>query len=95
MDSRILLETNLDVDDKIIYTLVQKEVNLSILHHKEYKDITKIFYINIHVKKTKVDSLFISSSQANLIEFDLVSNLRLEFHDHPIPYPLVWVNKYV
>jgi hypothetical protein len=24
---------------------------------------------------------------------DLVNNLGLEVHDHPIPYPLGWVNK--
>jgi len=32
-----------------------KEVNLSSLHHKEKKEMKKIFHIKIHVKKTKVD----------------------------------------
>jgi hypothetical protein len=42
-----------------------------------------------------VDALFDSSSQANLIEEDLVNILGLEVHDHTHPYPLGWVNKYV
>jgi hypothetical protein len=33
---------------------MQKEVNLSSLHHKEEKEMTKLFYIKIQVKKTKV-----------------------------------------
>jgi hypothetical protein len=39
------------MDANIINTLVQKEVNLCILHHKEEKEITTL-------QKTKVDVLF-------------------------------------
>ena len=53
----------------------------------------KLIHINIQIKKTKVDALFDSGSQDNLIEEDLVSKLGLEVHDHPRMYPLVWVNK--
>jgi hypothetical protein len=73
---------------------MQKEVNLSSLHHMEEKGMTKLFHIKIHVKNTKVDALFDFGSKANLIANDLVKNLGLEVHDHPIPYPLRWVNKY-
>ena len=55
--------------------------------------MTKLFHINIYVKNTKIDSLFDSGSQDNLIATDLVSKLGLEVHDHPSPYPLGWVNK--
>jgi uncharacterized protein YydD (DUF2326 family) len=83
----------LDVDENIVYTTMQKEVNLSSLHHKEEKEMTKLFHIKIQVKKTKVDALFDFGSQANLIVEDLVNKLGLEVHDHPNPYPLGWVNK--
>jgi len=70
-----------------------KAIESECLHHKEEKEMTKFFHINIHVKTTKVDALFNSSSHANLIVDDLVSKLGLEVHDHPSPYPLGWVNK--
>jgi hypothetical protein len=67
-------------------------VNLSILHHHEEKEMTKFFHIKIQIKKTKIDALFDSGSEANLIATNLVSKLGLEVCDHPIPYPLGWVN---
>jgi hypothetical protein len=81
------------VDEKIACTSVQKEVYLISLHHKEEKEMTKLFHIKIYVKKTKVDTLFYFSSQANLTVVDLVNKLGLEVHDHPSPYPLGWVNE--
>jgi hypothetical protein len=53
----------------------------------------KHFHIKIQVKNTKVDTLFNSSSQDKHITVNLVSNLGLEVHDHPRPYPLGCVNK--
>jgi hypothetical protein len=55
--------------------------------------MTKLFHIKIRVKKTKIDAMFDSSSQANLITMDPVNKIGLEVHDHPSPYPLGWVNK--
>jgi hypothetical protein len=81
------------VDEKIICTSMQKEVNLSSFHRQEENKMIKFFHIKIQVKKTKMDALFGSGSQANIIEVDLVKKLRLEVCDHPIPYPLGWVNK--
>ena len=68
-------------------------MNLSSLDHQEEKEMTKLFHIKIQVKKTKISSLFDSSSQVNIIATDLVNKLGLEVHDHPSPYPLGWVNK--
>jgi hypothetical protein len=68
-------------------------VNLSILHHHEDKDMTKLFHIKIQVKKTKIDALFNSSSQASIIATNLINKLGMEFHDHSSPYTLGWVNK--
>jgi hypothetical protein len=40
-----------------------------------------------------VDALFDSGSHGNLVVVDLVRKIGLEVHDHPIQYPLGWVNK--
>jgi hypothetical protein len=61
------------VDENIVCTSVEKEMNLSSLHHQEEKEITKLFHIKIRVKKTKIDALFDSGSQANLIAADLIN----------------------
>lgn len=55
--------------------------------------MTKLFHVNIHVKKTKIDALFDSGSHENLIAANLVKKLGLEVRDHPNPYPLGWVHK--
>jgi hypothetical protein len=52
-------------------------VNLSNFNPKEEKDMTKVFLVNIWVKKTKVDSLFDFSSHANLIAKDIISKIVL------------------
>ena len=46
------------MDENISYNLMKKEVNMSIIHHKEDKKITKLFCIMIQVKDTKVYTLF-------------------------------------
>ena len=92
-DSSNQVESSSDVDEKIVCTSVQKEVNLSSLQQQEEKEINKLFHIKIQVKKTKVDALFDSGSQANLIAAKLVKKLGLEVCDHPNPYLLRWVHK--
>ena len=42
---------------------------------------------------TKIDTLFDSGSQANLISEDLVKQLKLETIPHPMLYPLGWICK--
>jgi hypothetical protein len=76
------------VDENIVYTSMQKEVNLSSLHHQKEKEMAKLFHIKIQVKKTMTDALFDSGAQSNFIAADLVSKLGLEARDHPSPYPL-------
>ena len=55
--------------------------------------MTKLFHVKIQVKKMKIDALFNSRSQENLITTDLGKKSGLEVFDHPNPYPLGWVNK--
>jgi Mg2+/Co2+ transporter CorC len=62
MNSRNYVESSFDVDENIVRTSVQNDVNMSILHHQEEKDMTKLVHINIQVKKTKIDTLFDSCS---------------------------------
>jgi hypothetical protein len=83
----------LNVDENIVYITMMKEVNLSILHHKEEKEVAKLFHIKIQVKKTKVNALFNYGSQANVIVEDVVNKIGLEVRDHPNPHPLGLVNK--
>ena len=68
-------------------------MDISNIHPKEDKEMSKFFHINIYFKKTKLDALFDSNSQAILIVEDLFSKIELEFHAHPHPYPLGWLNK--
>lgn len=56
-------------------------------HLNEDKSV-EIFDIRITYKHTKIDTLYDSGSQKNLISEDLVKKLCLETHNHPRPYPL-------
>lgn len=58
MNSSNLVQSNSNVDKKILCTSMQKEKNTNSLHNKEGKEMTKLFHIKVHVKKTKVDALF-------------------------------------
>lgn len=54
--------------------------------------MTKLLNIKVQVKKKKVDALFDTGLQVNIIISKLVNKLGLEVHDHIGPYPLGWVN---
>jgi hypothetical protein len=68
MDLGNKIERNSYADEKIACNTMQRGVNTSILHHKDEKGIAKIFHIKIHIKKFKVDDLFESCTQSNLIK---------------------------
>jgi hypothetical protein len=50
-----------------------------------------MFQIRVISKNTKINTLFDTGSQANLIFEDIVKKLRLETTSHPKPYPLGWI----
>ena len=52
----------------------------------------ELFHIRV-VSNTRIDTLFDSGSQANLISKDLVKKLNLETVTHPRPYHLGWICK--
>ena len=53
----------------------------------------ELFHIQVISKHTKIDTLFDSGSQANLISTDLVKKLNLETVPHHKPYPLRCITK--
>ena len=52
---------------------MQKELKLINIHPKAKKEMAKLFHIGIKFKKTKVDDLFDSCLEDNLIEKVLLS----------------------
>jgi len=59
----------------------------------EEKKKIELFHIKVQVKQTRIDTLFDSGSQANLIAEEYVKTLALTTIPHPHPYPLGWVHK--
>ena len=52
----------------------------------------ELFHIRVVINHAKVETLFDSGSQANLISESLVKKLGLEVKPHPKPYPLGWIH---
>ena len=52
----------------------------------------ELFHIRVVIKHTKVETLFDSGSQANLISDSFVKKLGLETKPHPSPYLFGWVS---
>jgi hypothetical protein len=53
---------------------------------------TKIFHIRVISKHTKIDNLFDSGSQVNLISEAIVKKMGLITKPHKKPYPLGWIH---
>ena len=51
----------------------------------------ELFLVRVISNHTKIDALFDSGSQSNLISEDLVKNINLETVPDHRPYPLVWI----
>ena len=54
---------------------------------------TELFHVRVISKHTKIDTLFDSGSQANLISEKLVKQLNIETISHQKPYPIGWICK--
>ena len=78
INSHNQVEKSLDMDEKIAYTLVQKEVNLGILQQHKDKEMTILFHVKIQVNNMKIDTLFDSGLQENIIAADLDKILGME-----------------
>ena len=53
----------------------------------------ELFHIRVVSKHTKIDTLFDSGSQANLISEDFVKKSGLQIIKNPRPYLLGWICK--
>jgi hypothetical protein len=51
----------------------------------------ELFHMRVVSKHTKIDTLFDTGSQANLISEETVKKLKLETIPHSKPYPLDWI----
>jgi hypothetical protein len=58
---------------------------------QQEKTRIELFHIRVISKHTKIDMLFDSGSQANLISEETVKKLKLETSPHPKPYTLGWI----
>jgi hypothetical protein len=58
---------------------------------RQEKERIELFHIRVVSKHTKIDTLFDTGSQENLISEDTVKKLKLETIPHPKPYPLGWI----
>jgi hypothetical protein len=58
---------------------------------QQEKARNELFHIRVVSKHTKIDTLFDTGSQANLISEETVKKLKLETIPHPKPYPLGWI----
>jgi hypothetical protein len=65
--------------------------NSAINETQHEKERIELFHIRVISKHTKIDTLFDTGSQANLISEDIVKKLDLETTPHPKPYPLGWI----
>jgi hypothetical protein len=78
---------------KCIYTI---NSNFSVQSAKLESDIdqkkrSELFHVRVIVKHIKVDTLFDSGSQFNLISKEIFKKLGLNTTPHKNPYPLGWV----
>jgi len=63
----------------------------SIDNDNDERKRNELFHIRVISKHTKVDTLFDSGSQVNLISKAIVKKLGVETKPHKKPYPLGWV----
>eukprot|EP00253_Pinus_taeda_P026466 PITA_26466 len=63
----------------------------SIANESNERKINEPFHIRVISKHTKIDTLFDSGLQVNLISETIVNKLGLETKPHKKPYPLGWV----
>lgn len=63
----------------------------SVANDNDERKRNELFHIRVISKDTKIDTLFDSRSQVNLISEEIVKKLGLETKPHKKPYPLGWV----
>ena len=79
-------------ETKVVATSIQRKIpSCSVSRNEPVFDERKrseLFHITVISKHTKVDTLFDSGSQANLISEEIAKKLQWETKLHSKPYPL-------
>jgi hypothetical protein len=73
----------------IASTISSSNTNVNVTQQEKTR--IELFHIRVVSKHTKIDTLFDTGSQANLISEETVKKLKLETSPHPKPYPLGWI----
>ena len=79
-------------ETKVVATSIQGKIPSCSVSRNESvideRNRSELFHIRVISKHTKIDTLFDSGSQTNLISEEIVNKLHLETKLHPKPYPL-------
>ena len=82
-------------ETKVVAASIQDKIPSCLISRNEpvidERKRSELFHIRVISKHTKIDTLFYSGSQANLISEEIVYKLQLETKLHPKPYPFGWV----
>jgi len=70
-------------------TVATSSIDESLLNERKR---IELFHIRVIINHTKVETLFDTGSQENLISESLVKKLGLETKPYPKPYPLGWIH---
>jgi hypothetical protein len=73
------------------FASISSSSSSSLNETQQEKERIEFFHISIVSNHTKIDTLFDTGSQANLISEDTVKKLNLETIPHPKPYPIGWI----
>jgi hypothetical protein len=76
-------------NNSIASTSSSSNANVNVTQQEKTR--IELFHIRVISKHTKIDTLFDSGSQANLISEKTVKKLKLETSPHPKLYPLGWI----
>jgi hypothetical protein len=76
-------------NNSITSTSSSSNANVNVTQQEKMR--IELFHIRFVSKHTKIDTLFNSGSQENLISEETVKKLKLETSPHPKPYPLGWI----
>ena len=87
-DKTMIIAVGIKIKDSKAYTSTSSH---SVDNDNDERKRNEIFHIRFISKHTKIDTLFDSGSQVNMISEAIVKKLGLETKPHKNPYPLGWV----
>jgi hypothetical protein len=75
--------------DSIASTSYSSSSSLNETQHEKQR--IDLFHIRVISKHTRINTLFDTRSQTNLISEDTIKKLKFETTPHPKPYPIGWI----